>query len=217
MPGRVVRAVAMCLAVVIAGCSRQADYPVALMVTDDGLVGVWTVDGEQSDTRLEVRARDVEVVKDRTVGAANPASGERAEKPTRAYTLRLLSDDQAPPIELSAVLIEIEGVRLVGVQLSDEELKRSPISGLMLPLHYLLRIEREGDTIRAWAPAHSLAWVPAAQWLDPPCGPPGDIARDPKRGIRLTSSIDRLIEVYRQEMKKPDFWSEEAATFSRAP
>jgi hypothetical protein len=87
----------------------------------------------------------------------------------------------------------------------------------MLPLHYLLRIEREGDTIRAWAPAHSLAWVPAAQWLDPPSDPPGDIARDPEKGVRLTSSIDRLIEVYRAEMGRPGFWSDDSVTLTREP
>lgn len=218
MSGRSLLAALVCVPLLVVGaCSRQADYPVALMVTDDGLVGVWTVDGNQNNARLEVRARDVKVANDRTVGAANAASGKGAEKSALAYTLLVCSDDQPQPIELSAVLLEVEGVRLVGMQLSDEELERSPVSGLMLPMHFLLRIEREGDTIRARAPAHGLAWVPGAQWIDPPSDQPGEIARNPDKGIRLTSSIDRLIEVYRAEMGKPGFWSDDPVTLTREP
>ena len=217
MPGRFLCVTAMCLTVMIAGCSRQADYPVALMVTDDGLVGVWTVDGDPDHAQIEIRPRDVGVIDGRTLGAANAAPGDQPEQTTAAYTLLVRSDELTQPIELSAVLLEVDGIRLLGFQLSDEELDRSPISGLTLPLCYIARIERDGDAMRARLPNVSVAWVPAAQWLDPPCDPPVDIARDAQKGQRLTSSMDRLIEVYRAEMKRDDFWSDPPVTFSRAP
>lgn len=215
MPGPFLRATALCLALVVTGCSRQADYPVALMVADDALVGVWSLDGNQDNARIEIRHRDVGVIDGRTRGAVNASSDSPPKQTTAAYTLLIQSDDLPQPIELSAVLLEVDGVRLMGFQLSDEELDRNPISGLTLPLSYLARIERDGDDVRAWLPSVSLAWVPAAQWLDPPQDPPVEIARDAGKGLRLTSSMNRLIDVYRTEMNKPGFWSDDPAVFSR--
>ncbi len=211
--------VVLIVAAASVGCSREASYPVALLATDDGLVGEWISKTKSDDdtVHITITQRTVSVRNGRTEGSRDVVGGGEPGKPVTAYTVLMTREREVGSLELSAVLIELNGTRLLGIQASDEELRRNPLGAVVLPLHFLLRIEREGDTMKAWAPGRGFAWVPRAQWIDPPCESPPGVARDEARGLRLTSSIDRLLDEYRAEMVKPGFWSEDSVTLTREP
>ncbi len=203
------------------GCERQPDYPVALLVTDDGLAGRWVQQQGMIQNVLEIRARPVPVKDGRTMRLASAMVDGNPEATASAYSILVQFGEHTVPVECSAFLIEFDGTRLLGAQVADAELDKSAMGTLVLPLHMLFKIERDGDTLTWSSLRQPIAWIPYGEWIDPPCDPPaqgGDAAhpRNPN-ALRLTNSLDRLVEVCREGVRRPDFWQADPMVFHREP
>ncbi len=201
----------------VAGCSRQPDYPVHLLVKDDGILGKWSSDEGDAEepTTIEVLHRDVRVFNGRTGGGANAALwGNPADGVATAYTLLLHTPEFDQPIAFDAFLIEMDGTRLLGAQLADQEIADSRIGPFVLPVHLLFKVERNDDTMSVYTPTRLIARLPYVQEIAPPHPAKDD---GDQTALRVTGSIDRLIEVFRVEMKDPDFWDDDPKVFRRKP
>ncbi len=216
-------AVAALLAVlpVLAACnSMEPPYPAAAVVFDETLLGVWQTPppkaGErEEEARFTVTERRVDVFN----GRLNPELSASDTEQARAYEVTSPTRDRRGDYKFHAYLVRAGESTFLGVQTDPAELERIAPSALVLPLHILMRIERDGDTVTLNLPnAPLVAWVPLASgWLDTDpakepvvSGPSGE-----RSTIILTNSIDRVLEVCRERAARPDLWSEEPMVLHR--
>lgn len=222
-----------------AGCqSLEPDYRAADLTFDDGLVGRWKVEADHGDdnaqpdvVRIEVREVSVrngrlhqqgvlpmEKPKSHAIGAGS-APKPQEEETARVYTITLeRSDQNKREIEFSGFLFRAGEQTLAGIQVSQKHLAEDGLFPLVLPLHFVGRYQRDGDTVTWQGSNISLAWMPLVTPLDEPATDSPDVpplARLSAQGHVFIGDIDRLVRVYTKHASEPAFWGDKPITLHR--
>lgn len=207
----------------LAGCYQlQPAYPKDALTFDEGLVGVWKMtrtekSGEATSFEVKVEKRLAEVTNGKlgsartiSVGPFAAPSGEKKEK-VPAYRLTVTTPDDKDPAaapvthELEAVLLEVEGTKLLAMQLAGDDEYLSKNFGLVIPVHFAMRVARDGDAVRVETMSIPIIWMPLVRPIDPP----KTTAMLPTElGLWLVSDDDRYLEVLRSAAKSPEFWDQ---------
>lgn len=214
-----------------AGCKTlQPEYPVTAMTFDERLVGAWEyvqkddADGgdknaagakddadeegdEDGETRLVLRPVDLPVhqgrIDTRIVEKRTPT-----DQHVRAYTGELMLGKTS--YDVHVYLLSVRGQTLMGLQVTDEQLAKGGPGFLVAPIHLLLRMTIEPDRFTFTAPRSGLVgWMPNVRWLD------GEGGKAEGEGMRLTASIDRLLEYMSTHAGDEGFWDDDAEEFRR--
>lgn len=226
------------VAFVLVGCtlSPPPEYPATRLRFDASLVGRWeskTVGNADEPASFsptshkltfEIKSRDVPITAGR-VDSTNTRA-KNATSLAKGYTI-IMSDGASPAasVEMHGYLFEAGGERLLGMQVSGDQLGKSGLAFYVLPLHLIMRPSIVGDELRLQAPKTIFAWMPFVGWIDAEAGVRREITWKPdkpdapaspdsdgnpanKPVFLLTSDIDRLIEVYEKVMHEPGFWGD---------
>lgn len=231
----------LALVAVAAGCGLAActettldpAYPTASLVWDEGLLGEWREEGDDSNRYIVTRRkmafegerldphRDVE---GGTILGPKPTDDELID----VYTVTVHIDDEniRGPIILNAYVFKAGGAQFLSFQPTLSQLAQA---GLALPVHMVVKIERNADGVTLTQPALPISWMPYLRSLDAPreIDPdPIDLdellelheqaERSDNLGFSYTSSIDRLIEFFGRYADDDRLWEgEEAAQLVR--
>ncbi len=217
-------------ALLLPACTDRAldpRYPAAILSFDPGLAGAWHAlddDGARAAgndaVTLTIAAAKVPLKECRL----DPhTEADEADETTDGYTVTITpADPERPtPIHLNAYRLSINGRDYIGAQLSFKQFEASRLAVFVAPVHYIVRIERDGDILRAWGNQPALAWLPASIPLDPL---PADSAAaapplPPENAdafALVTTDIDRLLAL----LSRPDadtLFTGEPKVFRRAP
>ena len=203
--------------VFLTGCVTDPypPYKLSSLDFDDELVGVWrSVENEQNaDDAFELRfsRRPITVVGDRlpTSEDSLPWFGKRRQ--FEQYIIDYAEDDGVT-MRLLAFLLDAEDSRLLGIQLDGEG--SSPF--LNLPVHAIMKLERDGDDLTLWTPEMFVVWLPDIEPVDGPEDPGRPIPdRESDAMMRVTSSIDRLASYYMAHVGDAAFWTDEPMLLRR--
>lgn len=207
----------------LGGCNlMEPDYPAEKMVFDDTLVGSWELlssKGERTPdaARFQVIEREVEVAQ----GRLNPQLGPGDSPPARAYTVTATKQDPKTKFRFHAYLVREGGGTFLGIQSDPKELEKVAPNFMVLPLHFVLKLERDGDRVLLRAPkAPQVVWVPpalATGWLDAASDgkPSGPGPEGKQYDFVLTNSIERLLQVCRERAEKKELWDGEPGVLVR--
>lgn len=192
--------------------SMEPDYPLALVEYDEGLVGAWVgrSQGPAKEGAPEAGHEQRLIVSSRVVptrsGRLNPAEpmGVRLGESVGGVTQYsfvfegLIEDDPAAEVRLNAYLVRCGDRRLLGFQVPAQVLTDAKlVPGLVLPVHWFLWVDREGDELTLTVPKPPVMWLPWVAWAHAP----GDSAPiDPERiegqVLAVSTSIDAVITYY---------------------
>ena len=201
----------LCALAALSGCTdRTFDpaYPAAIVSTDAGLAGSWRAQPLHAQDGPDLGAMTVTITPDRVVvidDRLNPAvRPSRGAHTVEAYTITL--EAQADPplrVNMNAYRLSINGRDYLAGQVGLGQLTDTGLLPFIVPLHFIARIERDGDTLKLWNNEPSIAWMPLATPLDPPAAadgpPPLPVgAESSEHTIVITTSIDRIIELLRR-------------------
>ncbi|MBC7772414.1 MAG: hypothetical protein H7210_07965 [Pyrinomonadaceae bacterium] len=211
----------------LAACkSLNPPYKTAALEFDEAWLGTWEVVPDEIDPkedrrpeRFTVTARDVDTSGER-IGLGNSLLGGGTPKTTtKQFTIRAeVGQDAGELKDLSfdAFLVKTGSSHLVGLQLAALNIngKQQAIAGiapLMLPVHFVFKIERRGDELLLWSPESSVVWIP---WVTPLDESGASRYRNPNEdqhnsasdGFFQASSIDRLLDHYASIIDKPESW-----------
>lgn len=226
---------------VLTGCtiSPPPEYQASRLRFDTPLLGRWEGKATGDEAGAKPKAEDAAeravamVITARDVPLKNgrvDSTNQNAKSPSvaaKGYTIIMTSTDSAAaPIEMHGYLFEAGGERLLGMQVSEEQLSKTHLWPFVMPVHIVVRPTVVGDELRLQFPKTIYAWMPFVGWIDAEEGARREIVWKPKDPnapegltkpsekppsepmILLTSDIDRLIEVYEKVMHEPGFWGD---------
>lgn len=216
-------------AIVLGGCVDQAPaYRESLLAFDETLVGTWQyvkppnpdaegdATGEQKTDTLDVEiSAQRRLVTYGRLGKYNRNSGvAKNEHAATTYliTLRGIEDDGTEFLrKYDAVLLNLEGTRVLAYQISEEEKTAQEYFGDMLPVHKVVRIERDGDVLKAWMMKRAIVWVPGVR---PLAAEEGEVRLPTEDGTYFVADSDRFVEAVRLAVREGE-WAEEAVEVKR--
>jgi len=213
------------IALTQAACTETAldpAYPTSSLAWDEGLIGEWQ-DEDGDDGRYVVTSRKMAIEGDRLDPNRDVDGGFLQDKPREdelldvyTVTVHTNDDDIRGPIELNAYVFEAGGSRFLSMQPTLSQLVQA---GLALPIHMVLKLERDGDRITITPPAVPIFWMPNLRSLDAPrVVDPNPIDLDEllalsaeskqidNLGFAYTSSIDRLLEFFERYAGDERLW-----------
>lgn len=206
----------------LSGCVDYAPaYRESLLAYDETLLGKWRFErpadpnakNEADQTSdvidVEIAPREAIVTYGRLGQFPSAKEGAKNEHKTPAYLVTMRVVAQKPEEKefertYDAVLLEIDGTRLVAFQISTEEKAIGEYFGDVAPIHKVVRVERDGDTLRAWSMKSSIVWLPMIQPLEKESGA---VKFPEKEGVYFVADPDRFVEALRLGIKKGD-WEE---------
>jgi hypothetical protein len=200
------------------GCvSPYPPYKAAMLDQDPGLLGEWrTVENDQPESdewvSLKFTSRKVVVIGDRLATSDDDRGPLLSRKRTVEQYAVEFRDQDGQKIEFLGYLLEAGDARLLGLQVGDAN------GPFMLPVHYILKLERAGDDLTLRIPDQVVVWLPDFEPVDGPEDPESPIALgEPADAVsfRVTSSIDRLASYYSANAGDASFWSDEPLVFRR--
>lgn len=208
------------------GCSFAPAYPEAMVTFDDELLGDWGAETEDTESGwrethfARVEPRSIAFENGASASALSPVVLTRALTGPRGYTVTLMdAKDPAAPasvMQFDAVLLEVNGTRLLAMQPSASEILRSPGGlGWMVPVHRAFKISRDGDRVSLATLQHDLYWMPVrvlgpepAELDLPQAGAPG--------GSWLIPSSDLFIRTLKTLAERPDAWAPASTAVRRS-
>lgn len=211
-------------------------YTQDVVAFDDALVGTWTLvdvkgeaegSGEKTRTELVLSPRTLHVKNGRYEPENTPTAGSESAhlETANAYdaVLRVEGEKQPFEVELKGFLLRIDGWSYFAFQPSNKAMAGSPLSSFALPLHQVVRTERDGDELVIWLSRIRLAWLPHVQMLDGPSPATGEPvvpsapadAGPTDSQIVVTGDIDRFVAALRTPAMRASF-SEPTLVFKRS-
>lgn len=203
---------AMCVAVLaLGGCkTNQPEYPASVVVFDPALVGMWESVKEKPDDavwRLTLTEKAVSVKEGKIDTSLPPPELKPGMASVKIYQTRLQMETE---YDLFGYLLDVKGSRLLGLQVADEQLNKVGLGFLVLPVQVVFKARVRGDEFTLWAPRDGLVgWSPGWQPLDAASGEKHETAPEEGGGMRITPSLDRLIDFYARHGAEPGFWDDE--------
>lgn len=206
----------------LSGCgSFEPDYPKAVVIYDGALLGTWEWrdpdNPEKNGMRATVEPRAVPVKGGRLNPPGLLGASQAGDDTVQAYRVVLHSEKPPESVDMAAYLVQIGEQRLLGFQVTLEQLSKAAPPPLALPVHWLLRLQRDGDTVSLATGKGSAGWVPLVTFLDAVASADGGDGRVEPGSLAVTNSIDRLLQFYKGRMEQPGFWSEKAMVWRRVP
>ncbi len=232
----------LALVAVAVGCGLSActettldpAYPTASLVWDEGLLGEWREVDQAKQAGIVVSRRKMAFEGDRVDPIRDvEGKGFFATKPSDdelvdVYTVAIPIDDEEfrGPIIFNAYVFKAGGARFLSLQPTLSQLAKA---GLALPVHMVVKLERDADRVTLTQPAVPIFWMPQLRSLDAPREvDPNPIDLDEllelyeqakgsdSLGFSYTSSIDRLIQFFGRYADDDRLWeSEEGGQFVR--
>lgn len=187
----------------LSGCNTyEPPYRSADLAFGEALIGVWEMPAVEENgrpTRMTIEPRPIPADGVRLwKGSAAVRSGADA----KGYTIAATGGGTEGVI-LDAYLIDCDGTRVLGTQAAGAQLAKAGWYGLVLPVHYVFRVERAGEELKLSSPRRTLCCVPLDELKNKE-------HRDPvlpSASTGVTSSIDALVDHSRRHK---GFWDEDA-------
>lgn len=233
MLARLLTIASVMLMLICAGCTEpEPEYEASIVNFDERLLGTWSFELPRGTAKVTVSERTRSVAGGRVKAEGLDVSdiGE-PHSYRKAYEILFeagvsmgqKSEEGTPllehiRIELKGIAIAIDGVTLLAVQPSAQQIGIAYLNELVLPIHRLARYTIENDTLTIQATEKQLAWLPDVEWLDAPQSVPDEPVVPEVEGntMVVTNDIDRLVQVLRANMNQEGFWQEESLVLTRA-
>jgi hypothetical protein len=202
------------LAVVLPACLNQAPaYRAELLTFDEGLEGTWVLvaptgdEGDKSEVRIpiEVSRREAVVTADR-LGEYNDPSSEPVKRYVPAYTFSIKwprKNSPTPRVQTyNAVLLRVSGETFMAYE--PKSIAESDLVGDVLPVHRIVCLRRQGDTLTCTSLKVQLVWVAGLRI-------PYDTSRVPElptqEGTYLVENPEHLTTLLERSLSRPELWN----------
>ena len=202
------------LAVVLPGCLNQAPaYRAELLMFDEGLTGTWVLvaptgdTGQKSEVRIpiEVSRREAVVTADR-LGEYNDPASEPVKRYVPAYTFSIKwprNNSPTPHVQTyNAVLLRVSGETFLAYE--PTSIAESDLAGDVLPVHRIVCLRRQGDTLTCTSMKAQLVWVAGLRI-------PYDTSRVPElptqEGTYLVENPEHLTALLERSLSRPELWN----------
>jgi hypothetical protein len=205
----------------LAGCrSVEPSYRVQDLAFDDKLLGRWIEEPSPTEGDSATMTFDVRVVEEKD-GRVNPPpqwkifSGQAAPsgQPLKAYSITFdTHNPKDTALRLHGFLLRRDGRTFLGVQPDLSDQSRSHLVGLVLPMHFLMLLERTDDRLVVRQPSKPVAWIPWVRPVDAPA--PGlpdvpDLSSVNSTDIAFCDDIDRVLRIYAANADNAGFWEQQ--------
>ncbi len=206
--------IAVMLILGLAGCRIHPAYKAAELAPDPEFIGVWRVVHPSGDgfDLVRVSKRMVPLnngrLSDLEIGVSS--AGECAE----TYLIEMTDTGETPEtVQLFGYLVRAGTTRVLGIELSNEQIKKSKLAYPMaLPVHMILRYQREGDRLTLSWPDVEIVWIPGIRSVDEAPNARRDVSlrqlKDEKSELLFVHDIDRLVELYATYSNEPGMWTD---------
>lgn len=202
------------LAAILPACMNQAPaYRAELLVFDEGLEGKWVLvaptgdEGNKSEVRIPIRVsrREAVVTADR-LGEYNDPASEPVKRFVPAYTFSVHWPRKNAPASLNqtynAVLLRVSGETFLAYE--PTAVAESDLSGDVLPVHRIVCLRRQGDTLTCTSLKAQLVWVAGLRI-------PYDTSRVPElptqEGTYLVENPEHLTTLLERALARPELWN----------
>ncbi len=208
------------LVLAMAGCMDYAPaYQISVLNSDAKLVGSWTLeitgsqneDGTQKKLPMEISSKPMPA-KGGRLGrfGERAATGANETQTVQGYLIDVKVPEEEDkgkkfgPLTYDAVLLNIDGATLVAYQPTEDRF--SAMGAIdFLPVHRILRLEREGETYRLSTMKSPIVWVPTLK----PLNGESDVVALPageEGASYVVVNPDRLVRVLGLALKNPEEW-----------
>lgn len=202
------------LGLILPACMNQAPaYRAELLVFDEGLEGKWVLvaptgdEGEKSELQIpiEVTRREAVVTADR-LGEYNDPASEPVKRYVPAYTFSVSWPRKNSPTPLTqsynAVLLRISGETFLAYE--PKAVAESDLAGDVLPVHRIVCLRRQGDTLTCTSLKAQFVWVAGLRI-------PYDTSRVPQlpthEGMYLVENPEHLTTMLERALARPELWN----------
>ena len=199
----------------LVGCVDHAPaYQEQFLTFDEGLLGTWTLHAsplEQNEPAptlpVTVARREAPITSGR-LGDFNDPANKGGKKLAAAYSFTITppkdgDQPQPPPRTYDGILLSIDGTTFLAYELGSKEPPVADYFGDVLPVHRILRIERNGDTVDIAAMKAQLVWMPTVRsaYDATKCPPLPDTD-----GLWFVENPDHLTTLLHQAAANKDLW-----------
>ncbi|MFZ4573739.1 MAG: hypothetical protein ACOYN0_05035 [Phycisphaerales bacterium] len=193
------------------GCVDQAPaYRQELLTADERLEGAWTFNaperGTEGDKSVEVSvivSKREAIVTGGKLGQFNGAGANptKSKVPAYSFTIDVPKEAVEPELHLAydGVLLRIAGTTFLAFEPSPKE----KVAGDYLPVHRVVRVERDGDTLTCSMLKAQLVWIASIRI-------PYDTSEVPplptEQGQWIVQNPEHMTELLGRAVGKPELW-----------
>lgn len=192
----------------VGGCANiDPPYREEVIAWDPSILGEWKStrldDQGRPESTLVVEAREI-TVRDQRL---NPGDARLRPGDQRIEQYAFRWTDHNDSWNYTAYLVESNGVRMLGVQLEDPFIRsRAP---LVLPIHFLMRLDTTENTLTLTLPEEGVAWLSSVEWADAPddgADRPIERRKASRGSVRVAESLDRVVRYHAEHARDEAFW-----------